>query len=115
VARIALTTETADEFVQAERLLGPDAPDGVGQLLWLSERGGGYTMADTETGLVRWQADLAQPLVGRVVSDVAGCIVAGRRPGTPVPPDHHGQVTERAVSLSGSGGRCPLPPHRSSS
>jgi hypothetical protein len=66
-------------------LLGRDAPDQVGQLLWLSERGGGYTVADTETGLVRCRVDPAQPLVGRGVQDVAGCIVAGRRPWGPVP------------------------------
>jgi outer membrane protein assembly factor BamB len=110
VARIALTTDVVDEFVQAERSLRPDAPDEAGQLLWLSERGGGYTVADTETGLVRWRVDLAQPLVGRVVPAITGCVVAGRQPGTLFRLDHHGQVTERAVVTPRIRGALPLAP-----
>lgn len=111
VARIALTAATVDEFVRTERLLGAAAPGHVGRLLWLSERGGGgYTVADAETGVVRWRVDLAQGLVGRVAPAGTGCVVAGRRPGFLFRLDHHGEVAERAMVTQRIRGLLPVGP-----
>jgi len=77
VARIVPSIQTAEVLVHAERDLAPRAVDRLGGLLWLAERGGGYTVASAMDGRVLWRVDLGQQLVSSVASAGGGFVVAG--------------------------------------
>jgi hypothetical protein len=54
--------------------LRPVAPQHVGGLLWLPERGPGFTVADPHHDRPLWRIDVGQPLVGQVMA-MASCFV----------------------------------------
>jgi outer membrane protein assembly factor BamB len=100
VVEIVCSARTARELILAEQALAHSAPQYVGGVLWLRERGTGFTVADPRDGRLLWRVDLRQPLIGQVVpvdleSD-AGFLLAGTM-GTLFRLDADGQVTGRAT------------------
>ncbi|MCC8250864.1 PQQ-like beta-propeller repeat protein [Saccharothrix sp. NEAU-S10] len=98
VARISLSAGTASELVVAGSPLVPVAPQHVGGLLWLRERGTGFTVADPHDGRVVWRTAVRQAAFGEVIAEDGGSgggFVLADAGGSLLFVDSRGQVVER--------------------
>lgn len=102
VVEIVPSTGIARELVLAENSLASSAPLYVGGLLWLIERGTGFTVADPRDGRILWRFNIRQPMVGQVVAEnsgVGGGFILASNAGVLFRLDSDGQVIER-VSIA---------------
>ncbi|NUT48525.1 MAG: PQQ-binding-like beta-propeller repeat protein [Saccharothrix sp.] len=98
VVEVVPATATVREFAVAGTALSSSAPQHVGGLLWLRERGTGVTVADARDGRVRWRVDVGRFPVGRVVPVESGAgFVLADGGGTLTRLDPAGRVTGRAA------------------
>jgi outer membrane protein assembly factor BamB len=72
VVRIEPSAGTAGEVLRAGKPLAPSAPQHVGGVLWLRERGSGFTVADPRDGRVLWRSAVRQAVFGQVVAEDVG-------------------------------------------
>lgn len=98
VVEIVPSEGTVREVVLAESDVGFSVPAQIGGLLWMHDRGAGFTVVDPADGRVSHRVDVRQPLVDQVVPVDNGFVVAGTA-GTLFHLDAGGQVsTRRTVS-----------------
>nr|WP_169750216.1 PQQ-binding-like beta-propeller repeat protein [Streptosporangium amethystogenes] len=77
VVSIRLSSGLVERFFRHDADLSPSAAQFTGGVVWLREPGAGYLAVDPEAGSVLWNVDVRQPLVGEVVRDGEGFVVAG--------------------------------------
>jgi outer membrane protein assembly factor BamB len=98
VVRIAPSAGTASELVLAGSPLLSVAPQHVGGLLWLRERGTGFTVADPHDGRVLWRTDVRRAAFGQVIAEDRGSgggFLLADAGGSLLFVDDRGQVVER--------------------
>ncbi|WP_326824439.1 outer membrane protein assembly factor BamB family protein [Streptosporangium sp. NBC_01756] len=76
VASIRLSSGLVERFFHHDADLSSSAAEFIGGVVWLRERGAGYLAVDPGDGSVLWNVDVGQPLVGGVVRDGEGFVVA---------------------------------------